>query len=71
MHPLRVMTAGAADVSEQELKDFCRTQGLAGFKVPRVVRTQKGPLPMNSSGKVLKQDVGQQLRQLTPQRSRL
>lgn len=42
---------------KHELQAFCKSAGLSGFKVPRVVICQMAPLPMNGSGKILKADV--------------
>ena len=54
--------AGAARaLTPAGLAAFCRAQGLAGFKVPRVVAVQEGPLPANSAGKVLKAAVRAEL----------
>ena len=41
-------------LSAADLQDFCRRQGLAGFKLPRVIVAQRCVLPTNASGKVLK-----------------
>ena len=49
----------------EELIDFCRAGGLAGFKIPRVIVLQNEALPLNSSGKVMKQQVQQLLLQAT------
>lgn len=45
--PLMLLTAA-------DLQGFCRRQGLAGFKLPRVIFAQRHALPTNASGKVLK-----------------
>jgi len=41
-------------ITAEVLREFCRHQGLAGFKLPRVVAAHAGTLPTNESGKVLK-----------------
>ena len=70
-----VSADGAGGTSAEQLAQFCRAEGLAGFKVPRVIYLQQIPLPCNSSGKVLKYLVRQRLLQLQggsgTQRSRL
>ena len=53
--------AEALGVWPKDLARFCRTNGLAGFKIPQLILVQTVPLPLNSSGKVLKQQVKQQL----------
>ncbi|GFR39868.1 hypothetical protein Agub_g368 [Astrephomene gubernaculifera] len=37
-----------------DLQSHCRAQGLAGFRLPRFAAAQRGPLPVNGSGKVQK-----------------
>jgi len=49
--------AGEAPLTAAGVAAFCRAQGLAGFKAPRVVAAQAAPLPANSAGKVLKAAV--------------
>lgn len=44
-------------VTDADLIQFCRVQGLAGFKIPRRIHLQVESLPMNASGKILKQNV--------------
>ena len=70
----RMCRADAA-AFEAGVRAYCKSQGLAGFKVPRFVRWQMSPLPVNSSGKVLKQQVREVLTRLkqetTTPRSRL
>lgn len=39
------------------LREFCRRQGLSGYKIPGVVRCQAVTLPANGSGKILKHEV--------------
>jgi acyl-CoA synthetase (AMP-forming)/AMP-acid ligase II len=51
-----------AELDEQELKSFCR-QKLAGYKVPRRIFIEE-QLPRNASGKVLKYQLRQQMREL-------
>jgi acyl-CoA synthetase (AMP-forming)/AMP-acid ligase II len=51
-----------AVVDELELKNFCR-QKLAGYKVPRRIFIEK-QLPRNASGKVLKYQLRQKMREL-------
>ncbi|MFL6561904.1 MAG: class I adenylate-forming enzyme family protein, partial [Bacillus sp. (in: firmicutes)] len=51
-----------AEIDEQELKSFCR-QKLAGYKVPRRIFIEE-QLPRNASGKVLKYQLRQQMREL-------
>jgi fatty-acyl-CoA synthase len=50
-----------ADVSEQEIIDFCR-DNMARFKVPRTVVF--GPLPKTSTGKIQKFELRQRAREL-------
>ena len=47
-------------VSLQELQELCRASGLAGFKLPRYAMASDS-LPRNTSGKVLKHVVRQEL----------
>ena len=65
----------AGGTSAEQLAQFCQAEGLAGFKVPRVIHLQQTPLPCNSSGKLLKHLVRQRLLELEggpgTQRSRL
>ena len=49
-------------LSPEALQQLCRSQGLAGFKLPRLILAQRHPLPSNSSGKVLKHVVRAQLK---------
>ena len=53
--------SGAGAVTSDDLINFCRKTGLAGFKIPRVFILQRKALPLNSSGKVVKQQVKQVL----------
>ena len=53
--------SSATALTPAGLGAFCRAQGLAGFKVPRVVVAQESPLPANSAGKVLKAAVRAEL----------
>ncbi len=53
----RAAAAGEAPLTTAGVAAFCRAQGLAGFKAPRVVAAQAAPLPANSAGKVLKAAV--------------
>jgi acyl-activating enzyme 14 len=46
----------ARAVDGAALQRHCRAQGLAGFKLPRVVAVA-GQLPTNATGKVIKSDV--------------
>jgi acyl-CoA synthetase (AMP-forming)/AMP-acid ligase II len=52
-----------AVIDEQELKNFCR-QKLAGYKVPRRIFIEK-QLPRNASGKVLKYQLRQNVKELS------
>ena len=47
---------------QQLLQLHCKSEGLSAFKVPRSVRCQTQPLPVNGSGKVIKEDVLSALR---------
>ena len=49
-------------IDEQELKNFCREK-LAGYKVPRRIFIEE-QLPRNASGKVLKYQLRQKMREL-------
>ncbi|KAG2444733.1 hypothetical protein HXX76_001477 [Chlamydomonas incerta] len=51
--------------SLQDLQDFCRRQGLAGFRLPRLAVAQWQPLPLNGSGKVAKPAIQAVLQQAT------
>ena len=51
-------------LSPARVVESCREQGLSSFMVPRIVLAQREPLPVNSSGKVLKQAVRQRMLQL-------
>jgi feruloyl-CoA synthase len=51
-----------AVIEEQELRNFCR-QKLAGYKVPRRIFIEE-QLPRNASGKVLKYQLRQKMREL-------
>ena len=55
--PYQHSAAGEAPLTTAGVAAFCRAQGLAGFKAPRVVAAQAAPLPANSAGKVLKAAV--------------
>jgi non-ribosomal peptide synthetase component E (peptide arylation enzyme) len=72
---VNVLGTVPADALEAPLRAFCRSQGLAGFKVPRFVRCQHSALPTNSGGKILKLRVRQHLlklqRESAPTHSRL
>ncbi|KAG2448988.1 hypothetical protein HYH02_005742 [Chlamydomonas schloesseri] len=57
--------SGAQQTSLQDLQDFCRRHGLAGFRLPRVVVAQWQPLPLNGSGKVAKPMVRTMLQRAT------
>lgn len=48
---------GVERLSGSVLRQFCLKEGLSPFMVPRVWVAQSGPLPLNSSGKVLKGEV--------------
>jgi acyl-CoA synthetase (AMP-forming)/AMP-acid ligase II len=52
-----------AVIDERELKNFCR-QKLAGYKVPRRIFI-KEQLPRNTSGKVLKYQLREKMRNVT------
>ena len=56
--------SGEASLSPARVMELCKEQGLSSFMVPRIVLAQRGPLPVNSSGKVMKQDVRQHMLQL-------
>ena len=43
------------------IQDFCLDNGLAKFKLPRVIMAQGHPLPKTSSGKVKKQELQKKL----------
>ena len=47
-----------------QLKEQCRAGGLSGFKLPRLIAAQYHPLPINTSGKVLKRIIKAQLESL-------
>ncbi len=53
-----------SDLSATALQDWCRRQGLAGFKLPRLIAAQRHPLPVNASGKVVKHQVRRDLQDL-------
>ncbi len=50
-----------ASISDADMRAYCSSQGLAGFKIPRFIRWQASSLPANSSGKVIKQLVKEEL----------
>ena len=51
-----VIAAEGHAVDESALRDFCRAQGLANFKIPKEVREVK-ELPRSPTGKVLKREL--------------
>ena len=57
--------AAAQQTSLQDLQDFCRRQGLAGFRLPRLAVAQWQPLPLNGSGKVAKPVIRAVLQRVT------
>ena len=48
-------------VSPESVRQHCRQQDLTSFRLPRIVFGQHAALPLNSSGKVLKHKVREQL----------
>ena len=54
-----VVLADGAQVSEEELRDFCRER-LAGFKVPKSIAFVS-ELPRNEQGKLLRRDLAKRL----------
>lgn len=50
-------------LSSESVVSMCRSNGLSGFMLPRVILAQYSALPTNSSGKVLKHVVREQLMQ--------
>lgn len=60
-----VSVRGQDPLTAEALREFCRDQGLAGFKLPRVVAAHVGGnLPSNASGKVLKYVIRSELEAL-------
>ncbi|MEH7076886.1 class I adenylate-forming enzyme family protein [Neobacillus drentensis] len=58
-----IVPRDGAVIDEQELKTFCR-QKLAGYKVPRRIFIEE-QLPRNASGKVLKYQLREKMRNVT------
>ena len=54
-------TEQAATVSLVALQQHCRQVGLSPYKLPRAAFASQAPLPMNASGKILKQQLKQLL----------
>ena len=54
-------TEGAVTVSLVALQQHCRQAGLSPYKLPRAAFASQAPLPMNASGKLLKQQLKQLL----------
>ena len=52
----RVVLGDGREVSEAELRDFCRER-LAGFKVPKAIKFVT-ELPRNAQGKLLRRELG-------------
>jgi feruloyl-CoA synthase len=50
-------------IDEQELRNFCREK-LAGYKIPRRIFIEE-QLPRNASGKVLKYQLREKMRNVT------
>lgn len=46
----------------EEIRSWCRSNGLAGYKCPRHVLIRADALPRNTNGKVLKYQLHEQLR---------
>lgn len=61
--PTTSAKSSQATVSPDALQSWCRSSGLAGFKLPRVIAAQWQPLPVNASGKLVKHVVRQTLMQ--------
>lgn len=61
--PTTSARSSQATVSPDALQSWCRSSGLAGFKLPRVIAAQWQPLPVNASGKLVKHVVKQTLLQ--------
>ena len=51
------MPVSAQFVTLEAVQTFCRQANLSRYKLPRVVVAQYEPLPLNASGKVLKQKL--------------
>jgi long-chain acyl-CoA synthetase len=49
-----------AQASPEELIEYCRA-ALAGYKTPKGITIWAGPLPKNSSGKILKKSIREEL----------
>ena len=56
VHAIVVLQPGAAAVTEEELKAWCRER-IAGFKVPKSIELRTEPLPLSGAMKVLKRDL--------------
>ena len=54
-------TEGGETVSLVALQQHCRQAGLSPYKLPRAAFASQVPLPMNASGKILKQQLKQLL----------
>jgi len=52
----RVVIGNGAEVTEGELREFCRER-LAGFKVPKAIEFVD-ELPRNEQGKLLRREIG-------------
>jgi acyl-CoA synthetase (AMP-forming)/AMP-acid ligase II len=52
----RVVVGEGREVTEAELRDFCRER-LAGFKVPKAIEFV-AQLPRNAQGKLLRRELG-------------
>jgi long-chain acyl-CoA synthetase len=51
-----VVTKSGAQVSAEELIEFCKTL-IAGYKCPRSVEVRDAPLPLSGAGKILKREL--------------
>ncbi len=54
-------SAAKSVLSSESVRQHCRQQGLTSFRLPRFVFGQHAALLVNSSGKVLKHQVREQL----------
>ncbi len=55
VHAVVVLNEGQ-ELTEEELKKHC-AELIAGYKCPRSISFQKGPLPVSGAGKILKADL--------------
>jgi len=53
VHAVVVKRGGAADISEDEVIEFCRGK-IGGYKIPKSVSFEDGPLPTTGPGKIAK-----------------